>query len=302
MSVRYYLMDVFTDRMFGGNPLAVVPESPNLASKTMQSIARELNLSETVFVFPAEQGGLKKIRIFTPRSELPFAGHPTIGTAILLAELGLAPQPEGECRIVLEEGVGPVPVALKMKQGRPEFAQLTAAQRPELRPASLARERIAAMLSLGSTDLHPGPLEPIAASCGVPFFFVPLKDRAALARATLNISVWQKDLAGSWAEHVHVYAMEAELPGSDLRARMFSPAAGIAEDPATGGAAVALAGYLANQRPEPSGTFRWTMEQGFEMGRPSLLYLEADKSAGEITSVRVGGQAVVLGEGTLRTS
>ncbi len=301
MTVRYYLMDVFTDRMFGGNPLAVVPESPNLASETMQSIARELNLSETVFVFPAEQGGLKKVRIFTPRSELPFAGHPTVGTAILLGELGLAPQPEGECRIVLEEGVGPVPVALKMKQGRPEFAQLTAAQRPELRPTSLARERIAAMLSLETTDLHPGPLEPIAASCGVPFFFVPLKDRAALARATLNISAWQMDLAGSWAEHVHVYAMEAELPGSDLRARMFSPAAGIAEDPATGGAAVALAGYLAKQRPESSGTFRWTMEQGFEMGRPSLLYLEADKRNDEVTAVRVGGRAIVIGEGTLRT-
>ncbi|HEU5181829.1 MAG TPA: PhzF family phenazine biosynthesis protein [Candidatus Polarisedimenticolia bacterium] len=300
MALRYYLMDVFTDRMFGGNPLAVVPEAPSLSTETMQSIARELNLSETVFVFSPERGGLKKIRIFTPRSELPFAGHPTVGTAILLAELGLAPQPEGECRIVLEEGVGPVPVALRMRQGRPEFAQLTAAQLPEFRAPSLARETISAMLSLETADLHPGPLEPIAASCGVPFFFVPLRDRAAVGRASLDRTVWQKELAGQWAEHVLVYALEGELPGSDLRGRMFAPAAGIAEDPATGGAAVALAGYLARQRSETSGTFRWTLEQGFEMGRPSLLYLEAEKRAGEIIAVRVGGQAVVIGEGTLR--
>ena len=300
MALRYHLLDVFTDRRFGGNPLAVFPEADTgLSTETMQAIARELNLSETVFVFPPERGGLRKVRIFTPRSELPFAGHPTIGTAILLAGLGAAPQPEGECRIVLEEGVGPVPVALRMKQGRPEFAQLTA-QPPELRAVPLARERIAAMLSLEVADLHPGPLEPVAASCGVPFFFVPLRSRAALARAALDLGVWRQELAGSWAEYVHVYALEAELPGSDLRARMFAPAAGIAEDPATGGAAAALAGILALQRSEESGTFRWTLEQGFEMGRPSLLYLEADKSGGSVNAVRVGGRAVVIGEGTLR--
>ena len=266
MALRYHLLDVFTDRKFGGNPLAVFPEADaGLSTETMQAIARELNLSETVFVYPPERGGLRKVRIFTPRSELPFAGHPTIGTAILLAELGAAPQPEGECRIVLEEGVGPVPIVLRMKHGRPEFAQLTAAQRPELRSVSMSPERIAAMLSLETTDLHPGPLEPIAASCGVPFFFVPLRNRAALARAALDLTVWKQELAGSWAEHVHAYTLEAELPGSDLRARMFAPAAGVPEDPATGGAAVALAGILARQRSEPSGTLRWTMEQGFEM-------------------------------------
>ena len=299
MELKYHLLDVFTDRPFGGNPLAVFPEPAPLPGETMQAIARELNLSETVFVYPPEQGGFRKVRIFTPRSEIPFAGHPTVGTAILLANLGLAPQREGTCRVVLEEGAGPVPVTLTMKQGLADFAQLTAAQLPEFRSLPLTRERLAAMLSLEIQDLHPGPPEAIAVSCGLPFYFVPVRDRAALGRAVLNFPVWQKELAGSWGEHVHVYCTDPELPGSDLRARMFAPAAGVPEDPATGSAAAALAGYLARQRPEAAGTFRWTLEQGFEMGRPSLLYLEAEKRDGQIVATRVGGRAVVIGEGTI---
>lgn len=297
MLYRYHLLDVFTDQIFGGNPLAVFPEAEGLDEERMQRVARELNLSETVFVLPPQTPGCThRVRIFTPARELPFAGHPTVGTAILLVSLGAVPVEGDSARLVLEEGVGPVPVSVRLRNGTPVFAQLSAAMLPEVRPAPPAAE-IAAGLSLAEADLGSGEQGPEVVSCGVPFLIVPLRDREALARARVDMGLWERFLAEPWTGSVYLVA-----PGeaADLRTRMFGPAMGIVEDPATGAAASALAGYLALRAPQAEGTLRWTVEQGIEMGRPSRLELEADKRGGAVTAVRVGGAAVRVGEGELR--
>lgn len=293
MRYRYHTLDVFTDRIFGGNPLAVFPDARGISDAQMQAVARELNLSETVFVLPAESGGTRRVRIFTPGAELPFAGHPTVGTAFLLVALGEVPAEEGDTEVVLEEGVGPVPVRVRVRGGKPEFAQLTAAQPPVVGPAP-ARQELAAVLGLDPADLS-GDWEPAVASAGVGFTVIPLRDAAALARARLDLSAWERVLAQTDAPGV--YPVVPAAPGGIVRVRMFAPAMGIAEDPATGAAAAALGGYLA--RNPQQGVLRWTVQQGEEMGRPSTIYLEADVHNGIVVRVRVGGSAVMLSEGTM---
>jgi trans-2,3-dihydro-3-hydroxyanthranilate isomerase len=296
MRYRYLTADVFTDRPFGGNPLAVFPDARGISPQRMQQVARELNLSETVFVLPPEDPGhTRRLRIFTPGVELPFAGHPTVGTALILAWLGEIPLAGEEARIVFEEGVGPVPVTIRAAEGKAAFAQLSAAQLPEFGPAPAVPE-LAEMLSLDPGDILSGDEAPQAVSCGVPFLFIPLRDRNALRRARLRPDRWENLLASSWAPHVYLFTRDHELPETDYRVRMFAPAMGIPEDPATGGAAAAFGGYLGS-RSAGDGTLRWTLEQGFEMGRPSLLHLEVDRAGGVITAVRVGGGAVLVADG-----
>ena len=297
MRYRYHTLDVFTDRVFGGNPLAVFPDARGLTDGQMQRVARELNLSETVFVFPPEtMEGTRRVRIFTPAMELPFAGHPTVGTAVLLAAIGEVPREGGETRIVLEEKVGPVPVLVRGQDGRPDFAQLSPAQPPETRPSPADRDELAALLGLAPDDVPDGgDFSPAAVSTGVPFLIVPLSDLAALGRARLDVARWERVLANTWAPLVYVFTPVSGA--ADFRVRMFAPSQGIVEDPATGAAGAAFAGYLALRETAADGAFRWTVEQGVEMGRPSTLYLEADKAAGEVAAVRVGGSAVLVSEG-----
>lgn len=297
MRYAFCTVDVFSERIFGGNPLAVFPEAQGLNPAMMQRIAGELNLSETAFVFPAEQAEhTRRLRIFTPQVELPFAGHPTIGTAYALAATGRITLDGEQTRIVLEETVGPVRVDVQARDGRPVSARLWAAQMPVFGPPPEKAE-LAKMLSLEAEALEAGPLSPQAVSCGVPFTFIPLRDREALGRARLDLAIWKRLLADTWAPHVYCLALDPEMAGHDLRARMFAPAMGIEEDPATGAAASALAGYLGGR--EADGRLRWVVEQGFEMDRPSILEVEADKREGEIVAVRVGGSCVMVSEGLI---
>jgi trans-2,3-dihydro-3-hydroxyanthranilate isomerase len=297
---RFLTADVFTDRIFGGNPLAVFPDARGLDGERMQCIAREFNLSETVFVLPPDDPAhTRRLRIFTPAAELPFAGHPTVGAAFVLATLGEIPLSEGETRIVFEEGVGPVRVVVRAEGGRPVFSQLTAARLPEVGPLPPSRQAIAEMLSLTLRDFLGAPWNPEAVSAGLPFLFVPVKDREAVARARLRLDLWTTTLSRFWAPQVMVFARDPELPGSDFRARVFVPGLSVPEDPATGSACAALGGYLGAREGEPDCTLAWRVEQGFEMGRPSLLDLEVDKRGGEVTAVRVGGRSVMVSEGEM---
>ncbi len=297
MRYRYILADVFTDQIFGGNPLAVFPEATGLDPATMQLIARELNLSETVFIFPPQTPGHTcRLRIFTPGVELPFAGHPTVGAAHVLTAAGYVRLPAGGGDIVFEEGVGPVPVRVQIEDGRPVFSQLSAARMPEFRPATVSPEQLARMLNLDPADIGAGEDEPEAISCGVPFLFVPLRNLEAVRRARLDRGVWERHLAGGWATEVYVFSYEAS-PGMQIHARMFAPAMGIGEDPATGAAATALAGYLAKRSGCENGSLHWKVEQGLEMGRPSLLQVEAEVQNGAVTAIRVGGSSVIVGQG-----
>jgi trans-2,3-dihydro-3-hydroxyanthranilate isomerase len=297
MRYRFVTADVFTDQLFGGNPLAVLPDARGLDDALMQKIAREFNLSETVFVLPPDQPGhSRRLRIFTPASEVPFAGHPTVGTALVLAQIGELGLQGPTTRIVFEEGTGPVPVTIAVKDGRPAFARLTAPQAPAI-GASLAPAVIASAVSLTPGDLVTEHGLPRVASCGLPFLLVRLRSRDALARARLNRSVWSRQLAGSPAEHVFLFTDGAD--GHDFQARMFAPGSGVDEDPATGSAAAALGGWLGQTAPQDDGTLRCVIAQGLEIGRPSRLEVEVDKRGGEVVAVRVGGSAVLVSEGTI---
>jgi trans-2,3-dihydro-3-hydroxyanthranilate isomerase len=301
MRVPFITADVFTDKPFGGNQLAVFPDARSIDPSLMLSITREFNFSETTFVLPPEDPAhTARVRIFTPGAELPFAGHPTIGTAHVLAETGAIELSGDLTRIVFEEIAGPVPVTIRRKNGTVDFCQLTAAKRPTVGPQAPGRERLAAALSLPVDTLRSGTFAPEIVSCGMPFLFVPLVDRAAVARARARMDVWEEVFRGGGTSEVVVFAMEGERTGSDVHARMFAPGIGIAEDPATGSAAVALAGYLGARESRADGTFRWIIEQGFEMGRPSILEAEADKAGGAVTATRVGGATVIMTEGSMR--
>jgi trans-2,3-dihydro-3-hydroxyanthranilate isomerase len=299
MRYEYWTADVFTDRVFGGNPLAVIPDAGGLKPDQMQLVAREFNLSETSFVLPPESGDHTfRVRIFTPARELPFAGHPTVGTACVLAAAGRVKMNGGEGNVVLGEDVGAVPVSIRGGGEKPYFAQLTAAKLPQWGPSPPPSEMLAAMLSLDPTEvLDDDRDEPQAISCGVPFMFVPLASLEAVRRARLNWEWWNQYLASHWAPQVFLFAFQAETRGVAAHARMFSPWAGVDEDPATGSAAAAFAGYLVRRERPADGTARWMVEQGFEMGRPSFIQVEADVIDGNPKAVRVGGQTVLVARG-----
>jgi len=309
MSYRYHTADVFTSEMFGGNQLAVLIDARGLSDDAMAAIAREFNLSETIFVFPPEDpSNTRKVRIFTPGSELPFAGHPTVGAAFVLAQTGEIDVVEDEMMIVLEEGVGPVPVLIRSRNGKPYFTQLTAARIPEKVSERHDAATIAAALSLEPDDLDiDGDYSIESVSVGLPFTFVPLKDIEVLRRARLNMARWGEATGGSVAPELFLFTEDAESKSREgvkngdgvVRARMFGPTINIPEDPATGSACASLGGYLAWRSSKRAGLLRLTVHQGVEMGRPSLLEVETDVSDGKVVAVRVGGSSVLVASGTL---
>jgi trans-2,3-dihydro-3-hydroxyanthranilate isomerase len=297
---RYLTADVFTDQPFGGNQLAVFPDARGIPDHRLQDVAREFNFSETTFVYPPrDPAHTRRVRIFTPGTELPFAGHPTVGTAHVLAAVGELQLTGATTRIVFEERVGPIPVTIRAENGRPVHCELSVAKLPEEGPPPPSREEIAAALGLDVADLLDGDWSPRAYSCGVPYLFVPVRDRDAVARSRIQMDAWERSLKGTWAPEPLIFARDGERAGSDLHGRMYAPAFGIAEDPATGSAAAAMAGYLAVRQSRRDGTLRWVLEQGFEMKRPSILEIEADLAAGAVTAVRVGGASVIVCEGVM---
>ncbi len=308
-TLRYVTCDVFTPVPFAGNPLAVVFGAEGLPTATLQAITREFNYAETTFVFAAEHPAhARRVRIFTPELEVPFAGHPTIGTAHVLVATGEVPAASDTMTVVLEEGVGPVPVTVRLVGGVPVHGQLTTAQAPEERTEVDDLAALASTLSLDPAEFLGGAHAPTGVSCGLPFLLVPLRSTAAVTRARLDPGAWQRVLRDRWAAWPMVFAMAhdddpGELPahvrGTDIRARVFVPGSTVPEDPATGSANAALAAYLAARTPR-TGTLRWSVAQGVEMGRPSRLELEAERTDAGVGAVRVGGASVIMAEGTLR--
>lgn len=295
MRRKFFTLDVFTRRRYAGNPLAVVLDPDGLDGAAMQAIAREFNLSETVFVFPpADTAHRAKLRIFTPAAELPFAGHPTVGSAVLLNRLDGA---SDKREIVLEEGIGPVRCmveALDAETGRARFdlARLPADAGPAALPAA-----IAAALGLREEDIGFDAFKPARWSAGVEFNFVPLKGLDAMRRCRPNAAHWNDGVLGRGA--AFVFCRETAEPGHAFHARMFAPRDGMPEDPATGSAAAALSGLLAHFTRLADGAHEFVVEQGYEMGRPSLISLSMTVAAGKLTAGAIAGEAVVVSEGTL---
>ncbi len=295
MRYRYFICDVFTDAPFGGNPLAVLPDAQGLDPDRMQRIAREFNFSESTFVLPPEAAGDRRVRIFTPKVEVPFAGHPNIGTAFVLATSG---ELDGRDSVIFEETAGPVPVSIHRDSdtGGGIRCELAAPESLTLGgPVSV--EHVAAALSLAPGDLVTDTHPPQAASVGLPFIMVELPDTATLARARIDLAAFETIAAQGLAPDILMYVREDGH--YDIRARMFAPLDGVPEDPATGSANCALAAMLAHYAPGTDGDFHWRILQGAEMGRPSVLEARARKSAGAVTDSWIGGHSVMFAEGWL---
>jgi trans-2,3-dihydro-3-hydroxyanthranilate isomerase len=303
MALSFHTLDVFTDRRFGGNPLAVVLDADGLAPERMQAIARELNLSETVFVLkPENPAHSAKIRIFTPGRELPFAGHPTVGTAILLAELH-TPVVNGErdAIIALEQAVGPVRVGVRLRAGQAPFAEFDAPKLPEMAGTLASRDRIADALGLLPREIGFENHTALRIGAGNMFAYVPIISLEAMARARVNGASWAAAFPDSEVDGVYLYTRQCVHKGSSFHARMFAPQLGVPEDPATGSAAVGFAGVVRAFDELPDGAHRRAIEQGHEMGRPSAIVLTLIVEGGKLETVRIGGNAVRVVEGTIAT-
>jgi trans-2,3-dihydro-3-hydroxyanthranilate isomerase len=250
-------------------------------------------------VKPRNPRAIRRLRIFTPARELPFAGHPTIGAAYALVEEALAGISGSSGSFFLEEEVGLVQIDVRAQEHGRWFVQLTSAKLPEEGPAAPPASELSKLLSVRESDILQGGDFAQVYSCGLPFLFVPLHNRDVLRHVVVDPLSSRKLLAKLGTAGVFIFSYDPERDNSDIRARMFMQEIGVVEDPATGSAAAALAGYLAKRSWHRDGTLKWTIEQGFEMGRPSLLYLEADLANGAVTAVRVGGTAVRMSDGQL---
>lgn len=298
--MRFLTLDVFTDTPFGGNQLAVFPDATGLPEASLLQITREFNFSEVTFCYPpVDPANTRKVRIFTPEYEMPFAGHPTVGTAAALA-LCEGALPSGTGTFTFEMGVGLVKVDVKVESEARAWAELSVAKLPEVGPTAPTINTLAEILSLEPSDLVGGAYSPQAVSCGYPFLLVPIKSVKALQKARVRIDRWEQTLQRFWAPEILVAAKDPDGGPQHWRARMFAPGIRVPEDPATGAAVAAFRGWLAMKEAKADGQFAWTIDQGIEMGRPSRLDVRAEKVAGAVTAVRVAGRAVLVTEGTLR--
>jgi trans-2,3-dihydro-3-hydroxyanthranilate isomerase len=299
-SYRYLHYDVFTDHLFGGNQLAVFLDGRGLAPDTMQAIAKEMNFSESTFLLPPETPGTDvRMRIFTPAEELPMAGHPTIGTTFALARAGVIER--GRTHFVFGCNIGPVPVAMAWNIDDLGFAWMTQLL-PTFGETIPDPARTAAALSLSPAAVAGTGLPVQVISCGVPFLFVPLTTRMAVDNVVVNAGALARLFTETRTSAHGVFVFSAQ-PG-DARAtvysRMFAPELGVTEDPATGGASGPLGCYLVRHKMVPPDKADAMISlQGVKMGRPSHIHIAIGLEKGEISSVRVGGEAVLAGEGTL---
>jgi trans-2,3-dihydro-3-hydroxyanthranilate isomerase len=292
----YYICDVFTETRFGGNQLAVLPHAEGLSQEQMQQITREFNFSESAFVFPARAGHSRRVRIFTPASEIPFAGHPNVGTAFVLAAAGEFGEINSSLTVTFEEEAGLVSVAICAERGKIISCELAAPQSLSL-GKTVPAELVASAVSLNREDILTDTHHPQICSVGLPFVFTELQDRAALERARINMSGFDALRDFGVDPQLHLYTRISD--DFDIRARMFAPLSGVPEDPATGSASCALAGLLAHYKEKRGGSFTWRIAQGVEMGRASVLMARAEKKENVVTATWVGGAAVLVSEGTL---
>jgi trans-2,3-dihydro-3-hydroxyanthranilate isomerase len=301
MKLKFHTLDVFTGRKFCGNPLAVVHDADHLSTEQMQTITREFNLSETVFVMtPGDPAHTAKVRIFFPGGEMPFAGHPTIGTAVLLAVLRQGAEGDFETEIKLEMKAGLTPVSVR-RRGRAASATLTAPRIPVLSQGDVPScEDVARALFLEPGDIGFDGHHLALTRGAIGFLTVPVQSREALARSRIIEPHWSNILERTHdVDAVYLYTRGGDHPETHYRARMYSPTGGIPEDPATGSATVQMAAQLLVSERLEDGVHAWRFEQGYEMGRPSDLVLEADVKRGQLTAVRVAGEAVQIMEGVL---
>jgi trans-2,3-dihydro-3-hydroxyanthranilate isomerase len=294
MKFQFTTVDVFTDRKFGGNPLAVVPDAQDSSPERMQAIAAEFNYAETTFVLPPKDPRhTALVRIFTPKVEMPFAGHPNVGRAFVLAHMGRV---TGDS-LLFEEKAGLVPMEIVRDKGLVVATHLAAPQKLSI-GEEISTELVAEACGLAVDRIETTTHQPVIAACGVTFLFAEVKSRADLAAAQGRSDVFARHLPMDRTVGIHLYvlAKEGEI---DIQTRMFAPLYGVPEDPATGGANVALIGLLAHLDRRADLTLRQTIGQGFDMGRPSILQACAEKKAGKVVMTKIGGRCVPMMNGTI---
>ncbi len=298
---RFFQADVFTDRPFTGNPLAIFPEAEGLTSEEMQSIAKEMNLSETTFVLPPTDLKARfRLRIFTPTFELPLAGHPVVGTCFVLAERGMIPLEEGTNRIFQECKAGVLPVDIVVRGGKVEEVVMTQSP-PRFFDEYDNRALLAAAVGLPEGELLPHGLRAQVVSTALPQLMVPAASLHHFGRIELDLTAMRQVLRETESDCFMIFTRECVQAEGTVHARMFAPALGVAEDPATGSASGALGAYLVKHGlVEAKPTARILVEQGYEMGRPSAIHVEVDADESGPREVRVGGKAVEVAEGSFR--
>mgnify|MGYP005665009453 FL=1 len=297
MDYRYFICDVFTKQRFSGNPLAVISEAQGLSDFQMQQIAREFNFSETTFVFPAQLGQTRQVRIFTPVREIPFAGHPNIGTAFALAQDGAFGNLDNSLEVVFEEAAGLVPVSINKDHQGLISCELNAPE-PLWLGKTVSKALIANILNLNTSDILCTTHEPQEASVGLEFLFVEIASYEALKKAQVNLEALTVLSDQGVIAHVHLYFQSHDE--FDVRVRMFAPLDGVPEDPATGSANCALVALLSHFNSATEGDFNWRISQGSEMGRPSVLNGRTEKRQGRVSGVWISGNSVLVSEGTLK--
>ena len=295
MAYKFHTCDVFSEARFGGNPLAVFPNAEGLTTEQMQLIDREFNLSETTFVFPGTQDFTRKVRIFTPAQEVPFAGHPNVGTAFTLAKLGELGQVDGQVEVVFDEKAGPVPITIR-KNGNKIWCELKAPTELTI-GETIPVTQIATAIGLKPEQIVTSTHPPQVASVGLGFVTVELIDREALTNASALFPIFQEIQQAGVHPYVFMYVRSDDE--FDIRARMFAPTDNIMEDPATGSATCAMVALLTHCKAESDGEFSFRVGQGIEMGRPSLLEARSQKENGVVTGVWVGGTCVSMTSGTI---
>lgn len=301
MKLNYSLIDVFTTKHFGGNQLAVFTDEHELPTEFMQKIARELNLSETVFVLPGKKPNSKKLRIFTPGTELPMAGHPTIGTAFILAKEGLIKTDNGITTFIFEENVGEIEVSIFKDNGEITKTEMVQPL-PIFKNTFTDRDLVAELLSLNIDDLDADkPIQTVTA--GIPFLYVPVKSLKAMNNIQFRLDVWNQSFAPHEdRKHIFVFSNEVVHDKSTVHSRMFAPAMGIPEDPATGSASGPLGAYLVKYhmvKPNDKQEYHIRSEQGIEMNRPSFIDIKVASENKSFQKVSIGGPSIKVGKGLL---
>jgi trans-2,3-dihydro-3-hydroxyanthranilate isomerase len=293
MKYTFHIVDVFSSTPFGGNQLAVLPDAAGISTEGMQKIAREFNFGETTFVLPKKDpANTCRVRIFTPRKELDVAGAPSVGTACALV-MKQHVGPGDPIRLILEENIGPVAVAVARRNGGFQ-GTLTLTEKIEAPSGAPSPTDLAATLSIEPAEVS----QVFFAGAGVPFCFAQLSSNEVVDRATINRAAWTTTLARAWSPHIFFFAGNLQ-DGGKLYARMWAPALGVEEDSATGSACAALVGAMASKHDFGGTAYRLSIQQGVLMGRPSEIEAEARKSGGVVTSVSVGGATAYIASGDI---
>ena len=301
MNYNYYIADVFTRQIFNGAQIAVFPNADGLNNQQMKLVARELNLTETVFVFhPDSESTTRKMRIFSPLGEIDFAGHPIIATAYVLGSCGDIKLTEAITPVVFEQNVGPIDVNISANQGKPFFVQFSRKVTSLVDRFAPTDEELASFLSIQQSELDHKKYSPRLVSCGFPYLIVPVWSYETVRKAKFSYSAWSQSIAPQTAAlEILLFAPKTPFVDSDFNARLLGPRIGIHEDPPIGSAMPAFASYLCSFEHIQKGTHAFAVDRGDALSRRSVLNVEMDHKGQEQLPLRVGGEAVMVAEGMM---